>query len=201
MILTPTALVLGAGASSHLNFPLGRALKNQVCDTLRQCGHSDEEVVGFAEALRGSHQPSIEFFVEPDAHATLRPLAREAIAAALIPRENLQMLQRHPGWYEYLFNRIGSRLEHFEKSRISIITFNYDRSIDTFLFEALKHHARTGSGAAGPPWPLDVHATPGRTGLRLRRSHAVRQAIQWRRVSASGVHSHGQDRAGTHRRR
>jgi hypothetical protein len=144
-------LVLGAGASVHLGFPLGRGLRDQVCraliedqhgstlyDILCECGHSGQELTSFAQALRRSHQPSIDLFVEPGVQAALRPLAREAIAAALIPCESGDDLHSKSGWYEYLFTRIGSRLEHFEKSRISIITFNYDRSIDAFFFDTLK---------------------------------------------------------------
>src|SRR4029077_12228437 len=145
------ALVLGAGASCHLDFPLGRRLRDHVCEfllehrdsrtiykTLRDCGYSEDQLTSFAQALRRSHQPSIDLFVEPDAQAALRPIARDAIAAALIPCEVSEALHANSGWYEYLFNRIGSRLEHFEKSQISIITFNYDRSIDAFFVDTLK---------------------------------------------------------------
>jgi hypothetical protein len=150
VILTPTVLVLGAGASSHLGFPLGGGLKTFVWQTLLNgtnsayerllvnCGHSAEELRAFALTLRRSHQPSIDLFVEPDVHKSLRPLAKNAIAAALIPYEGNDHLHAEPGWYEYLFQRIGSRIEHFERSLISIITFNYDRSIESFFFDTLK---------------------------------------------------------------
>ena len=41
-------------------------------------------------------------------------------------------------WYVYLFNQLGARKDDFNKNRISIITYNYDRSLEYFLFVALK---------------------------------------------------------------
>jgi hypothetical protein len=114
MILTPTVLVLGAGASQHLNFPLGGQLKVDVCQallektrTVRRCigccamaGRAADELNEFANALRRSRQPSIDLFVEPDVHQPWRPLAREVIAAALIPYERDSVLENSGGWYE-----------------------------------------------------------------------------------------------------
>ena len=42
-------------------------------------------------------------------------------------------------WYEYLFNQMGTNLEDFRNSQLSVITFNHDRSLEHFLFLALRH--------------------------------------------------------------
>ena len=38
----------------------------------------------------------------------------------------------------YLYSRMNSLFEDFDKNKISFITFNYDRSLEQFLFKALK---------------------------------------------------------------
>ena len=39
----------------------------------------------------------------------------------------------------YLYDRLKSSFEEFDKNRISFITFNYDRSLEQFLFAALRN--------------------------------------------------------------
>ena len=41
-------------------------------------------------------------------------------------------------WYEYLFSRLGSTLDEFKKSRLSIVSFNYDRSLEYFFYRSVK---------------------------------------------------------------
>ena len=46
------------------------------------------------------------------------------------------------GWYEYLWRRLqdetGGDLEKLMQNKLSVITFNYDRSLEHFLFTAIK---------------------------------------------------------------
>jgi len=45
------------------------------------------------------------------------------------------------GWYEYLWHKMTENvksIEDFKKNRITVITFNYDRSLEFYLFRALK---------------------------------------------------------------
>jgi hypothetical protein len=44
---------------------------------------------------------------------------------------------RQYGWYEYLYQKIGTTKKEFLQSHLSVITFNYDRSFEYFLYLAL----------------------------------------------------------------
>jgi hypothetical protein len=66
-------------------------------------------------------------------------VGKTAIAASLIPYEDESKLFGGPdNWYEYLFRHLGPSKDDILRSKLSIVTFNYDRSIDHFLFTAFK---------------------------------------------------------------
>ena len=47
-------------------------------------------------------------------------------------------------WYQYLSVRINSSFEDFGKNNLSIITFNYDRSLEDYLLNSLMNlHGKT----------------------------------------------------------
>jgi len=49
-------------------------------------------------------------------------------------------LETEEHWYRYLFNKMEARsLDEFRNNKISFITFNYDRSLEHFIFTSLKH--------------------------------------------------------------
>jgi len=154
MIQTPTVLVLGAGASMPYGFPSGRDLKNKIvkspshvyllpraaknpleaqkwnqkCDLLRQ-------------DLRLSAQASVDAFLEhrPD-HLEL---GKRLMAHMLISVENPNGLYPDdPDWYQYLWQRMGTSPDKFHENKLSVITFNYDRSLEHFLFTALVNSYR-----------------------------------------------------------
>jgi hypothetical protein len=140
---------LGAGASWPFGFPLGRGLlQNVVSEIQRQsefyhrltdCGFSPRHLQEFARDLLLSAQPSVDAFLEN--RPEFLDAGKAAIAAALIPIEDESRLHRPVGiqhWYEYLFNQLGPTRADYEQSRLSIVTFNYDRSFEHFLFLALK---------------------------------------------------------------
>lgn len=95
MIEKRTVLVLGAGASAELGFPLGRGLLRQTVDTirrkeetrfyqvLRECGFSDDQMQEFARDLEVSMQPSVDAFLEN--RPEFLDVGKAAIAAALLP--------------------------------------------------------------------------------------------------------------------
>jgi hypothetical protein len=154
MINSRTVLVLGAGASAPYGFPLGRNLLleigrelysgsvNPYQNILMECGFSIDDLRRFAVELLNSMQPSVDAFLEN--RPEYMQIGKHAIAAKLIPLELEERLIRREkkngglDWYEYLFNQLGARKDDFNKNRISIITFNYDRSLEYFLFVALK---------------------------------------------------------------
>ena len=150
MICRKTVFILGAGSSLSYGFPLGRGLvfaidwtistpnpgANTLLKILRQ--HDLSELTTFKEQLRTSNL-SIDAYLE--SHPEHLEMGKAAIATVLIPLENPGRLQRSAGgleWYEYLFQQMGMKRDRFEESakNLSIITFNYDRSLDYFLYRS-----------------------------------------------------------------
>ena len=144
-----TVFVLGAGASKPYGFPMGRELLMQIYRG-SQCtpGHPDGPIytqlrdadfdgqllASFRDELFYSNQPSVDSFLENRREYV--EVGKGAIAAALIPYENESMVFRND-WYEYLFQLIAKTPDTFRSSNLSIITFNYDRSLEYSLFKGL----------------------------------------------------------------
>lgn len=158
MLTNPTVLILGAGASSDYNFPLGQGLRDLVCglkggatvEIIQDAGYTLTLINEFIDTLRKSGFSSVDWFLEE------RPeyigIGKAAIAASLIPFENSDRLfpphapQNH--WYELLLNVLDRPLGKFETNNLSIITFNYDRSLEHYLFTALTTRYRSSERAA-----------------------------------------------------
>lgn len=170
MLKNKTVFVLGAGASYPYNYPLGYQLLLSICDAIDRPGGitrntadgsfkkyeepyrtmfntsigNRDDWVKFSRAMRRSHIPSVDSFLE--VRPEFMEFGKIAIAAQLIPKEVDTYLVRGQGahdektqyqWYDYLYSRIGSKLEDFENPNFSIVTFNYDRSFEFFYFISL----------------------------------------------------------------
>lgn len=151
MIIESTVLVLGAGASMPYNFPSGLELKRNILKNLkgkdsefyRSLSKVDSESIidEFHHDLSYSMQPSVDAFLE---HRTkFLEVGKHAIALYIIRLEQMEILfntdREELSWYKYLFNKLNAPFEKFGENKLSIITFNYDRSIEHFLFTALKN--------------------------------------------------------------
>jgi len=145
MILKPTVLVLGAGASAPYGFPCGRKLLLDICKALSspssslskkliEYGFHWQDIVEFQKGLDLSNQPSVDAFLEK--RPQFVEVGKAAIVCSLIPYEQPQKFhgRGEMNWYEYLFGQIDAKLD-----KLSIITFNYDRSLEYFLSLSLKH--------------------------------------------------------------
>lgn len=151
MIRKGTVLVLGAGASYHLGFPLGHQLLwevvqelrdevNRVFRLLRDCEFETPRIKEFRHALELSGQPSVDLFLEN--RREFLDIGKASMAALLIRHESEAAFRRppeQPNWYADLFARIGSSLDIFASGQLAILTFNYDRSIDHYLFVSLQN--------------------------------------------------------------
>ena len=150
MINDPTVLVLGAGASVPYGFPSGRDLllrisasllgpNNPLATNLMKCGYAFDELLSFRNELYRSMQPSVDAFLEN--RREFIEIGKGAIAAELIPFENEGRLcsrEKDERWYEYLFKEICPGPSEFKNCHLKVITFNYDRSFEHFLFVALR---------------------------------------------------------------
>jgi len=150
MIRAQTVLILGAGASAPYGFPTGRELLINVVEQLRNQGgflqtmlsplrFSVPELTRFAQELEGSMQPSVDAFIEN--RPEFVDMGKAAILGTLIPYENPTRLARgrNMHWYEYLFSRMAQTRKDYEQSLLSVVTLNYDRSFEHFLYMALKY--------------------------------------------------------------
>jgi hypothetical protein len=143
-------LLLGAGASAHLGFPLGNDLRDEILKELRSLKNSPE--TDLPEPIR-SDAPLIEEFHDkmfygnwwsPDAflehHPKFLNLGKYLICKQLARCENMHGQGGRWGWYEHLVDAIhsdtSSNLKH---NKLSIVTFNYDRTIDFRLHMYVTH--------------------------------------------------------------
>ena len=147
MITKPTVLILGAGASAHCGYPLGSELVSRLC-RLRGSSELDHIPEGwtrevaetFLTRLSRSGHYSIDAFLGKQ--NTGAPLGKFLITQEMKKHEDINNLfpPHNSGWYQYLFNAlIGDDGPQFEKSLLSIVTFNYDRSLEAYLHVALQN--------------------------------------------------------------
>lgn len=151
MIQKKTVLILGAGASYPYGFPLGRELLIDACRKLQDprdavteiilsIGRFSTKDIGiFRSQLLMSHKNSIDAFLEN--RREFIELGKLVIAGCLIQKEKKDVLmerKKEQRWYNCLYQFLGDNLDEFRKNELSVITFNYDRSLEFFLFNALK---------------------------------------------------------------
>jgi hypothetical protein len=159
MIKVPTVLILGAGASIPFGFPSGLQLKAEICkaikkqhgevfEDLKLSAGNENRVQDFYDNLLLSSEMSIDAFLEhnPD----YSQIGRRAIANVLLRKEKhielyenwidkwLDPTNKDKHWYQLFFSKLNAPFEDFEKNDLKIITFNYDRSLEYFLWKSMK---------------------------------------------------------------
>ena len=148
-----TVLILGAGASEPYGLPLGRELLIALCKLAKlperdervavfeRGGFELDDVRRFGTALHRSAANSIDTFLAR--RRELSDLGKLAIACEICPREGADAF--HAGlnghWYAHLWNRMHRDIEAFRDvphaNHLRVITFNYDRSLEFFLYNAI----------------------------------------------------------------
>lgn len=156
MIKNNTVLILGAGASEPYGFPLGASLVDQICAELLEGGdtaimsrlaklgfENRREVVRFASDLRSARPYSIDAFIEM--RQEFRDIGKAAIADVLLRAEATSTVDTAPAtvdWYRYLFNKflLLRNRDYFtsQAHRLTVVTFNFDRSFERALFSYVR---------------------------------------------------------------
>ena len=177
MIEKETVLILGAGASHELGFPLSPQLKNEIlaaakgetagfqrspkgivqvkfdnaqllCGLLEKAGEKRNEgwaytvndIERFAKNLEEADPRSIDEFLfrQPDDFSLI---GKMLILIVLSKYEENQSKLKTKGWYSYLrqrlFEETGKDFENLKENKLRIITFNYDRSLENYLYKSI----------------------------------------------------------------
>ncbi len=209
MIGQDTTLVLGAGGSAPYDFPSGQTLLDEVIATfssgnnekmrfLEQLGHTRQDIEGFAQALRLSGKGSVDAFLEH--RSDMIAIGKAAIAACLIPYEiEARFSQSKANWYSWLYAALNAAPDKFSENRLRIVTFNYDRSLEHYLFNCLTHSYNLKPDEAADLVQsiplLHIHGKLGRLpwqsgdgGSREYNGHLSPQMIQTARDSIQVLH-------------
>ena len=152
MIVTPTLFILGAGASAPFGYPTSIKLREDILTRQNEVDivnalnpdpryyasePFEKTLTEFLDEFSRSSVYSIDAFLE--FRTKFMDIGKINIAAFLIKHEEDTRLREANGnWYMYLYDRLKSSFEDFDKNKISFITFNYDRSLEQFLFEAIR---------------------------------------------------------------
>ncbi len=157
MIKGDTVFILGAGASNPYGYPTGEQLKTEIIDNyvndLRTYIRNRTRGSGLPEALLLQESQNAKKFVETFKNvpisidqfiATNRQFEREGKKAIILRILKDEMNSSNKDdWFSELFKRMTERISQdadynkVKENKISFITFNYDRSLETFLFNSL----------------------------------------------------------------
>lgn len=148
MISKLTVLILGAGSNVHLGYPIGINLLGQICQRIKQMKYhktiddlyGSDEIKNFYIRLSRYGYYSVDTFLEDNREFI--DIGKLFIADCLKQYENWDILfpPSNPGWYQYLFNRmITPSVDQIEQNKVAVITFNYDRSLESYLHQTIIH--------------------------------------------------------------
>lgn len=161
MITEDTVFVLGAGASKPYGFPLGGELVKEIYSGFYNrveallAKMKDPELLEeisdiakpFVSSLSRSSSNSIDLFLAGNQHFS--KIGKLAIALTILRAERESQFwpntESDKDWYAYLFQRMREELKspdsfgRFAKNKVTFITFNYDRSLEFYLTEALSN--------------------------------------------------------------
>lgn len=155
MIKKKTVFVLGAGASIPYGLPSGFELREAICALLEparlqnavtiagQHGHERTALENFLTAFLRSNVLSIDSFLSR--RSDYAEIGKLMIAAEICGRERPDRIinpTTDDNWYQALWNALISDVSseyELDQNKVRFISFNYDRSLEYFLYESTKH--------------------------------------------------------------
>jgi len=162
MINIPTVFILGAGASKPYGFPTGIELNKKICDDFLQ--NYSGFIKNFpayeqttlplpvtAKELYNHFNPvidsqSIDLFLSRNYPKYYKIGILSIVYQILVSEKNSSLYssnsQVESNWYSLLIKKITNHIKtadnfHLDLTNINIITFNYDRSLEHYLFRNL----------------------------------------------------------------
>jgi len=158
MIDTETVFILGAGASVPYGYPSGGKLRMEICDNSVTASSfidllKTESTVGI-DTSSSNHfvdiffraDESIDFFLSKNPEFS--DVGKIAIVYRILEAERNSKFREETNiegqnWYSILLDRMRKDLtksddyQAFGENKVSFITFNYDRSLEHYLFDTL----------------------------------------------------------------
>jgi hypothetical protein len=181
-MIRKTVFVTGAGASAPYDFPTGEKLKDEVIATLisndpqtvdlfNELTFYPDQRQEFARRLRRSGKYSVDAFLEHNSDFV--DIGKTAIARVLIAKEQLNTLFERNDWLKYLYQHLNCPFEQFGSNAVAFITYNYDRSLEAYLFECL----RSGYGRSDKACAAQLAQIP------IVHLHGDLGALPWQEVA------------------
>ncbi len=145
----PTVLVLGAGASEPYGFPLASQLNAKIIkqlattktrDTIVSLGFDSTLMDEFSGILKYGDHPAIDILLEKK--PKFRGLGAHLIASAIKPLERHDAVFPQKDWYKSLFEALAFENTDPDAGLLSVVTFNYERSLEYFLDKNIGLHLR-----------------------------------------------------------
>ena len=142
-------LVLGAGASLAMGYPIGNDLRNYIITSDTDFHNSGENIYNLFSFKENEREFFLEFrksqMLSIDAFLARRPefseIGKKVIAAVLLSREvpnYLHTNMHEDNWCFHFFNKIAANSwDDLNFSKYSVLTFNYDRSLEHYLLSAV----------------------------------------------------------------
>jgi hypothetical protein len=156
MVEEKTTIILGAGASKPYGLPLGVELRDKVIETatgplplvLSRLGVDYNEFTEFTRNLSRSGFSSVDAFLEE--RSKWVEIGKLGIAVSLLGEEFSARDKLFPPkqpldhWYEILWGKLKTpSWSAFKTNKLSIVTFNYDRSLEAYLISVLNNNFGT----------------------------------------------------------
>jgi hypothetical protein len=142
----PTVFVLGAAASKPYGFPLGPQLKEEILrfaddhvkNFLGDQQQHAELIPGFKSALGQGDYGSVDYFLERKKR--YRELGAFYIVSVIGVREQPNSLFPQRDLYADIFYMLDVESESQDIPPISIVSLNYDRSLEFFLRQNIEYN-------------------------------------------------------------
>lgn len=163
MIDIPTVFILGAGASAPYGYPTGTQLRKKIISEFSEkyyillqkdprvrkkfLGSHKEKANAFVDVFKTSGIESIDKFLSLSPSFT--DIGKIAITLTIFREEKTSdfyeetsLIDAKQNWYKLLFNHMTYELQkpsdfvNFRENRVAFITFNYDRSLEYYLYKS-----------------------------------------------------------------
>jgi hypothetical protein len=167
MISENTVFIVGAGASNPFGYPIGTELRRRIYgDFPKQlsilltgqpffnrdaCPEKVKDALDFCQSFKEARIKSIDRYLA--INQEFSEIGKLAIVLSILEAEKKPQFDDtlEDNWYFYLYNRMvdgfrsSDSYKQFGANKVSIVTFNYDRSLEHYFFTCLRNTFRKAS--------------------------------------------------------